>query len=155
MTQTIQKAKVLLFTLLFACTVTASGFLVMSPRVSAEDVDLKKNACAGADLKLSGDGTCNDKVCVKKEGDRCVERGDQTQAESSVNRIVQLIVNILTTIVGVVAVIMIIVGGFKYVTSGGDSGKISSAKSTIIYSIVGLIIVALAQVIVRFVLSKV
>ena len=45
---------------------------------------------------------------------------------------------------------MIMVGGFKYITSGGDSGKISSAKATIIYALVGLVIVAMAQFIVRF-----
>jgi hypothetical protein len=49
---------------------------------------------------------------------------------------------------------MIIIGGFRYITSGGDSGSVSSAKNTVLYAIVGLIIVALAQVIVRFVLSK-
>jgi len=49
---------------------------------------------------------------------------------------------------------MIIIGGFKYVTSGGDSTKISSAKSTIFYALIGLVVVALAQVIVRLVLTK-
>ena len=57
-------------------------------------------------------------------------------------------------IVGVVAVIMIIVGGLKYITSGGDSGNISGAKNTILYAVIGLIFVALAQVIVRFVLAR-
>ncbi len=49
---------------------------------------------------------------------------------------------------------MIIVGGLKYITSGGDSGNITSAKNTILYAIVGLIVVALAQIIVRFVLQR-
>jgi len=63
-------------------------------------------------------------------------------------------INIFSVIVGVVAVIMIIFGGFRYITSGGDSGNISSAKQTIIFAIVGLVVVALAQIIVRFVLSR-
>ncbi len=62
------------------------------------------------------------------------------------------IVNIFSVLVGVVAVIMVIYGGFKYITSGGESGNITSAKNTLIYAIVGLLIVALAQFIVRFVL---
>jgi hypothetical protein len=49
---------------------------------------------------------------------------------------------------------MIIVGGVKYVTSGGSSEKTTSAKDTILFAVVGLIVVALAQVIVRFVLHK-
>ena len=56
--------------------------------------------------------------------------------------------------VGIVAVIMIIVGGFKYITSGGESSKVSGAQSTILYAVVGLVVVVLAQIIVHFVLNK-
>ena len=49
---------------------------------------------------------------------------------------------------------MIIWGGFKYITSGGAQDKVKGAKDTLLYAIIGLIIVALAQVIVRFVLSN-
>lgn len=68
--------------------------------------------------------------------------------------IIKTIINIVSVIVGVVAVIMIVFGGLKYITSGGDSSNVSSAKNTIIYAIIGLVIVALAQFIVRFVLDK-
>ena len=64
------------------------------------------------------------------------------------------IINILSIIIGVIAVIMIIFGGFRYMTSGGDSTKVTSAKNTLLYAIIGLIIVDLAQVIVRFVLNQ-
>lgn len=80
---------------------------------------------------------------------------DASSAESSVNRLIKLIINIFSLIVGVIAVIMIIVGGLKYITSGGDSGNITGAKNTILYAIIGLVVVALAQIIVRFVLTKV
>ncbi len=66
----------------------------------------------------------------------------------------KFIVNVFSVIVGVVAVVMIIWGGLRYITSGGDSGKITSAKNTIIYAVIGLIVVALAQFIVQFVLGK-
>jgi hypothetical protein len=49
---------------------------------------------------------------------------------------------------------MLIFGGFKYITSGGDAGKITGAKNTILYAIVGLVIVALSQVIINFVLDR-
>jgi len=74
--------------------------------------------------------------------------------EDRVDTIITTVINIFSLVVGVVAVIMIIVGGFKYITSGGDSGNVSGAKNTILFAIVGLVIVALAQVIVRFVLNK-
>jgi hypothetical protein len=76
-------------------------------------------------------------------------------AETKVGEIIATIINILSIVVGVVAVIMIIIGGLKYITSSGDSANITSAKNTILYAIIGLVVVALAQIIVRFVLDKV
>jgi hypothetical protein len=75
-------------------------------------------------------------------------------ATTRLNAIIRTVINVFSIVVGVVAVIMIIVGGLKYITSGGDSGNITSAKNTILYAIVGLIVVALAQIIVRFVLER-
>lgn len=75
-------------------------------------------------------------------------------AEERVNEIIQLVINVFSLVVGVVSVIMIIIGGLKYITSGGDSGNVSGAKNTILYAIIGLVVVALAQIIVRFVLES-
>lgn len=65
------------------------------------------------------------------------------------------IINLLSAAVGIIAVIMIIIGGLKYVTSAGNPEAAKSARSTILYAVIGLVIVALAQVIVHFVLNKV
>lgn len=78
--------------------------------------------------------------------------GCAADSESKLNGIVKLIINIFSMVVGLIAVIMVIVAGMKYITSGGDSSKVASAKNALIYAIIGLVIVALAQVIVRFVL---
>lgn len=77
------------------------------------------------------------------------------EGPSDLQTLAKRVVNFLSVIVGVVAVIMIIVGGFRYITSGGESSNVSGAKNTLIYAIVGLIIVALAQFIVHFVLTNV
>jgi lysylphosphatidylglycerol synthetase-like protein (DUF2156 family) len=73
---------------------------------------------------------------------------------SDINKIISVVITMFSAVIGVVAVIMIIAAGFKYVTSAGDTTKITSAKNTLIYAIVGLIIVALSQIIVKFVLDK-
>jgi hypothetical protein len=73
----------------------------------------------------------------------------------NLNHVIKAIINVLSIVIGVVAVIMIMVGGFRYITSGGDSNNITSAKNTILYAIVGLVVVALAQALVQFVLNKV
>ena len=71
----------------------------------------------------------------------------------SLQAVAKKVVNIFSIIVGIVAVIFVIYGGFRYITSGGDSGSVGNAKNTLIYALVGLVIVALAQLIVHYVLS--
>ncbi len=70
-----------------------------------------------------------------------------------VNSFLKKLINIFSAVIGVVAVIMIIFGGFRYITSGGNDTSVTSAKNTILYAIIGLVIVALAQLLVRFVLK--
>lgn len=72
----------------------------------------------------------------------------------SLNKVLRAVILTLSVLVGVTAVIMIMISGYKYITSGGDSSKITSAKNTLVYSIIGLVIVALAQGFVQFVLVK-
>lgn len=64
------------------------------------------------------------------------------------------LVAVLSIVVGIVSVIFIVWGGYKYIISNGDSSQISTAKQTIIYALVGLLVALLAQPIVNFVLSK-
>lgn len=63
------------------------------------------------------------------------------------------ITNTILYIVGIIAVIMLIIGGIKYVVSGGDSKKVTDAKNTVLYAIIGLVIAFLAFAIVNFVIS--
>jgi len=74
--------------------------------------------------------------------------------DNSITNTAENFVNVFSIIVGIAAVIMIVYGGFRYITSGGDSGRVGNAKNTLIYAIVGLVIVALAQIIVKFVLHQ-
>ena len=64
-------------------------------------------------------------------------------------------VNIVLFAVGILAVIMLIWGCIRYVLSGGDSGAVSSAKKTILYAVVGLIVAILAYAIVNFVITTI
>jgi hypothetical protein len=76
-------------------------------------------------------------------------------ANGSVGNTVASIIDVLSIVVGLAAVIMIIIGGLRYITSGGASEKVTGAKNTLLYAIIGLVVVALAQVIVHFVIRKV
>ena len=105
--------------------------------VSAQDI--QGNLCSGASLSTETTD------CATATAD----------AGTQVDDIITDVINIFSLVVGIVSVIMIIIGGFKYITSGGDSGNVTGAKNTILYAIIGLVIVAFAQLIVQFVLGKV
>jgi len=62
--------------------------------------------------------------------------------------------NVMLFIVGAISVIMIVVGGLRYVISGGNSGNITGAKNTILYAVVGLVVAVLAYAIVNFVIAS-
>lgn len=77
-----------------------------------------------------------------------------TDSTTHINTLITTVINIFSLVVGVVSVIMIIIGGLRYIISGGEAGNVTNAKNTILYAIIGLVIVALAQFIVQFVLNK-
>ena len=129
------KRLILILTLMF--TVTMVGVAV--PALAADEA-AKQAACEA----INGAGSYQGGVCADAGGDG-----------NTVNSLIATIVNLFSWIVRVMAVIFIIYGGFRYVTSGGDAGKITNAKNTIVYALIGLIIAVLAQVIVKTVLSKV
>lgn len=72
----------------------------------------------------------------------------------TINGPVQTLINTLLFAVGIVSVIMIIIGGIRYTISNGDSSRITSAKNTILYSVVGLVVALLAYAIVNFVVKQ-
>jgi hypothetical protein len=111
--------------------------LAMTAAVSAQDI--RTDFCTGANSASGYNNACD---AATVDG-----------AEDPVRKLLRTIVKYISIVVGGVSIIMIIIGGFKYITSGGDSSNVTGAKNTILYAIVGLIIVALAQIIVRFVLT--
>ena len=66
----------------------------------------------------------------------------------------EIVVNVLLFIIGAVSVIMLIYGGIRYTTSGGNANSVTAAKNTIMYSIVGLVIAILAFAVVNFVVKQ-
>lgn len=70
------------------------------------------------------------------------------------NAIFKTITNVLLFIIGAVSVIMLIIGGIRYTISGGDSGQVTSAKNTILYAVIGIVVALLAYAIVNFVLTS-
>jgi multisubunit Na+/H+ antiporter MnhB subunit len=80
-----------------------------------------------------------------------------TNAPSSLfgpNSIFVTITNIMLFIIGAIAVIMLIIGGIRYVVSAGDQNAVTSAKNTILYAIIGIVVAFLAYAAVNFVSNQ-
>ncbi|HET7529232.1 MAG TPA: hypothetical protein VFJ84_03330 [Candidatus Saccharimonadales bacterium] len=137
----LQKIKLLILSMSSLFIMAAP--LAVSATVSAQSIDqnsINKNLCAGSNGNLSGNGS----------GANC--SGNEPQ--NKVSHLITVVINIISAVVGIIAVIMIIVAGLRYVTSGGKEEGVKNAKNTILYAIIGLVVVALAQLIVHFVLNQ-
>ena len=134
----IQKLKIMIASL---ALIFSFGAPILVPAIAyGESNNITENLCTGTKDAAGGTARAD-----------CVVTGDN--GNDSLKTVAGKIVNIFSIIVGITAIIMVIYGGFRYITSGGDSGKVGNAKNTLIYAIVGLIIVALAQFLVHYVLT--
>jgi len=85
---------------------------------------------------------------------KCDPVGDVPELTGSSDSVFERVVNILTFIVGAISVVMLIVGGLRYVLSQGDANAIGAAKNTIIYAIVGMVVAFAARAIIFFVIEQ-
>lgn len=116
--------KIIIAIIFFTLTTVGMAALPSTP-VAAVD------ACSGSDTA----------VCTSSVGDLT-------------GGILKDVISILLYIAGTIAVIMIIIGAIRYITSDGDAGKASQAKNTIIYDVVGLVVAVMSFGIVTFVLGR-
>jgi cytochrome bd-type quinol oxidase subunit 2 len=140
----IKKIKLIVLSVI-ATALVAAPILMPAAVYAASTTDstLQNGLCQGASLQVTtGDAPA------------CTDSINPATTQQKVNDTITWVINIFSIVVGVAAVIMIIIGGLRYIISGGDSGNVTSAKNTILYAIIGLVVVALAQFIVKFVLSK-
>ena len=123
-------------------TVSAVGallFPVLTPAFAGAVpvANIASGICGGSNLSITPE-TC----------------APASSTDNTLTNTIKLIVDLLTLFVGFLSVVFLIFGAFKYISSGGDSGKVTSAKSTILYALIGLAIAVVAQVIVQLVIGK-
>lgn len=82
-------------------------------------------------------------------------KGKDQQAELfGQEGIFKTITNVLLFIIGAISVIMLIIGGIRYTVSNGDSAAVTSAKNTILYAVIGIVVAILAYALVNFVITS-
>lgn len=116
---------------LFASLLVLLGLVAFAPAAAAVTV-----------VNCEAAGVPADQCSTVKQNDL-----DYQSGASRVWSVVSLALGVL----GGIAVIMIIIGGFKFTTSQGDSSQIASAKKTIMFSVIGLVVAMLASAIVLLV----
>jgi ABC-type Fe3+ transport system permease subunit len=121
-----------------AFLISTFGALILgtAPLVNVQAVGLN-------DVKKSTEkGQCE----VRNQADGCDNSG--------LTSLFRTVVNILLFLVGSLAVIMLVIGGLRYVTSNGDQNAVTSAKNTILYAIIGIVVAFLAYAAVNFVITQ-
>lgn len=111
----------------FLISIGITGTLLPAPTTLAIDV-------------FGGCGTNTSAVCGARK--------------DSAATIMKNVINTLLFVLGMIAVLMIVIGGIRYTTSAGDSGATKAAKDTVLYSVVGLVIAILSFTIVNFVVGR-
>lgn len=112
------------------------GLAIVMPAGTAQAVNFFEDACS-----RGGEGS-----------PACDATGANELTGS--NGVITRVTNIIAVISGITAIGFMVYAGFTYVTSGGDTSKIGTAKSTIIYALVGLIIIGFSRTIILFVISR-
>lgn len=100
------------------------------------------NPFGGVDCSKAPDSA----VCSQKPSDNPIAGPDGVIVKAT---------NIIAIVAGIAAVFVIIIGAIKFVTSAGDTNSVSSAKNTILYALVGLVVIAVAKILITFVVSRI
>lgn len=138
----IKKIKQIITTALLSVMLVAPIAMVPAIAHAQQSFELQNGLCSGSNANITADPASG----------QCA--AETANANETVNNTIARGLNLFSAIVGIIAVVMIIVGGIQYITSGGDSGNVTKAKNTILYAVIGLVVVALAQIIVKFVLGR-
>jgi hypothetical protein len=113
------------------------GTAALTTPAYAASGDVLQNACK--DVSGGGDSA----ACDSKQ-----------ETISGTNGVLYRVTRLVAIIAGVAAVIVMIAGGLMFVTSNGDASKAGTARNTILYAAIGLVVIALAQAIVTLVVNR-
>ncbi len=123
--------------------------LFIAPLALAIGMAHAQSPGASGNLNPGGFAGCGSSLTFDNKSGNCIKDNS-----GSISNVIKAGINLFSIVVGAIAVIMVIYGGFRYVTSSGKDDNVKGAKSTIMYALIGLVIIALAQILVRFVLTK-
>lgn len=119
----------------------ALGISMAAPLFTAAPVNAQAACTEGVEGGLAG-------------GANCAKGDDQQENLFGPSGIFKTITDVLLFIIGAISVIMLIIGGIRYTVSNGDSAAVTSAKNTILYAVIGIVVAILAYALVNFVITS-
>lgn len=141
--------KIAMFLLSFGAVLSFTTVLAPSP-VKADDECGSNNFLvvfkpwdAGLEHRLGDNGACH----------AIIPQGSSNNIPAFVWTIVLTILYDISVAAGIIAVVMVIINGFQYMTSGGSADKVSNAKKGLMQSVIGLAITILAATIINFIVG--
>jgi Type IV secretion system pilin len=129
----LQKIKITMLTVVTSVTLGLVALLAVAPSVSAAGSSFQQAACNGV-AQVGGNGC--------------------STGQSTVSNLMTIAINIISLAAGFIAVVMIIVSGIKFMTAQGDSSGVASARQSLIYALIGIVVAAIGQILVQFVIGK-
>jgi hypothetical protein len=148
--------------LLLTLTLLAGVVSLSAVGRNASAIDVFSGACGGGSTSTNGAGTgagtgttgTTGTGTTGATGGGSSDICGAAQNDKAEN-IVKNVINTMLYVLAIIAVIMIVIGGIRYTTSNGDSSQLKSAKDTILYAVVGLVVAIMAFAIVNFVITNV
>ena len=129
--------------------------VLATPPAPVAAVDIFKHCTSTATPGVINKASCADCASdIGKTTDYCKEVAAQTGSNPAVHAI-KLIINVVSFIAGAAAIISLVVSGLKMILANGDANAVTSARNGILYSLIGIGVIVLAQAIVVFILDKV
>lgn len=136
---------------IFLATIITTLFLAGSFNIPVLAAPDPGTGSSGDNTKSVFDPVCTDGPSTASPLCKEARTGSNT---NPVVKALGTFIEILSIVVGIAAVITIMISGFMFITSSGDSSKIAKARTAIIYAAIGLVVAALAQVMVLFILDN-
>lgn len=123
-------------------TTTLIGFALLAPAAAISGHTAAVDVFQPCNGSAAGTDVCQD------------ANGTSTQTNPII-KIIKAAIKVLSYIIGAAAIVGIVVSGIRMMAAGGDSQAVASARSALVYSLVGIAVAVLAQVLVAYVLDKV
>lgn len=139
--------KKLLLPLFFGLTVVVGGaFILSTPAFAEEPEDVVETVCVNPNVSSLPE---NEKPAVCQDNNT-----SGTDPLFGPDGILTKFIRMLSFAVGIMAVVGLMIGGIRFITSQGEPQSVANARKMVIYSLVGLVVAALSQAVVIFVLNS-